>query len=97
MAKDYGRKKYSGFERRMYFRYKLIYSPRRAILTIEGQDYKVLDMSTEGLRFVADTDMPSGKDIRGVLTFSDGESMVIEGTVVWMQEDEIGVKLKHSP
>ena len=89
-----GKKGYGDFERRKYFRHKLIYSPKQAKLNIGDHDYKVLDFSSEGLRFQIDKDSPFEKEIYAALTFSDGESRVIEGTVVWIHGDEIGVKFK---
>jgi len=94
MVNGPGQKKYGDFERRKYFRYKLIYSPKEAILTIENHDYKVMDISSEGLRFLVDGDIPFEKEIHGTLTLADGESRVIEGTIVWIHENEIGLKFK---
>ena len=84
---------YDGFERRKYFRYNLLYAPKRAILKIEDNDYEVKDISKRGLRFFSDVELE--KNIRGVLTISDDEPKVIEGTIVWRIGNEIGLKFKE--
>lgn len=96
MEKGPSKDKYGGFERRQYFRYQLLYSPKEAKLTIDDQDYSVLDVSHEGIRFVFDNDISFGKEVQGTLTFSDGESRDVKGTVVWMQDNEIGLKLLNT-
>ena len=97
MTKGSVRKEHAGMERRKYFRYQLIYSPKDAKLTIGDHDYRVMDLSVDGLRVQIDNDFPFGKEIRGTITFSDGESKVIEGSIVWMQDNEIGLKFKETP
>jgi hypothetical protein len=97
MAKGLGKKEPTGMERRRYFRYQLIYSPKDAKLTIGDHDYLVLDFSVDGLRFKIDDDFPFGREIRGTITFSDDESRDIEATIVWMQDNEIGLKFKETP
>ena len=87
------KKKYEGPERRQYFRYKLIYAPKdRAKLKIGMHKYEVLDMSAGGLRFKNDSETIPQKKIRGVLEFSSGKTRVIEGEIIWEQENEIGLR-----
>ena len=93
MTTGSGQGKYSGFERRKYFRHQLLYSPREAKLTINDRDYKVLDISQEGIRVEIDENMSFGKEVQGTLTLSNGESRDVKGTIVWMQDNEIGLKL----
>ena len=93
MATGSGQDKYSGSERRKYFRYQLLFSPKEAKFTIDDRDHKVLDISHEGIRFEVDKDMSFGKEVQGTLTLSNGESRAVKGTVVWMQDNEIGLKL----
>jgi len=92
MMTDSGQTEYGGFERRKYFRYNIIYSPKEAKLAIGNHEYKVLDTSFVGLRFEAKDNMPFEKEIHGTLTFSDGESRAVQGSIVWMQDNEIGLK-----
>ena len=53
-----------------------------------------MDISLEGLRFEIEGNIPSEKEIRGTVTFSNGESRDIEGSIVWMHGNEIGLKFK---
>jgi len=86
-------KKYDGPERRQYFRYNLIYAPKdKAKLTIGTDVYEVLDLSAEGLRFKNDSDTITEKQVYGVLEFANGETRMIEGEIIWEQENEIGLK-----
>jgi len=83
---------YGDLERRKYFRHSLIYSPRKATLSIGNLAYRVFDISQGGLRFADDNMVALKNHIRGILTFSDGETRIIEGTIVWKQDKEIGLK-----
>ena len=86
-------KKYAGPERRQYFRYNLIYAPKdKAMLKIGTHEYEVLDMSVEGLRFKNDGGLITQKQVHGVLEFSSGETRIVEGEIIWEQENEIGLK-----
>jgi len=89
-----GTKGYDGPERRLYFRYNLIFAPKdKAMLTIGGHVYEVLDMSVEGLRFKNKTGLPIGRQVRALLEFSSGETRTIEGEIVWEKGDEVGLIL----
>ena len=88
-------KKYDGFERRQYFRHKLIYSPeKRLTFKIQEHAYEVIDISQEGLRFVDDGHLLSKDKVNGILEFSNGETRKIEGTIIWRLNNEIGLKFK---
>ena len=89
-------RQYSGFERRKYFRYNLIYLPRDKVKLIIGDiEYEVLDISRGGLRFVYDSKIDLGMQIQGVIKFSDDESRAIEGVIVWGKDSEVGMKFNN--
>ena len=53
-------KEYDGPERRQYFRYNIIYSPKdTAMLKIGTKQFEVLDFSQGGLRFLKDSPVVS--------------------------------------
>ena len=93
MIQDDRQKQYSGFERRKYFRYQLLYSPRDAKISIDGREYKILDISREGIRIEVDKKASFAQQIEGTVVFSDGTTQQIKGGIVWMQDGEIGLKL----
>ena len=85
--------KYDGPERRQYFRYNLIYAPKdKARLKTGTQEYEVLDISEEGLRFKNHSEVIMKKKVAGVLEFSNGETRIIEAEIIWEQGNEIGLK-----
>ena len=86
-------KTYDGPERRQYFRYNIIFSPRQgAELTIGNHTFKVLDFSEGGLRFIKDVNFKIERRIRGTLITSDGNSREIDGQVVWDTGEEVGIE-----
>ena len=52
-----------------------------------------MDLSQTGLLFLKDRDKSLEKLIRGILTFSNGETKRIEGEIIWEREKEIGLKI----
>jgi len=89
-------KQYSGFERRKYFRYNLIYIAREKVKLIIGNiEYEVLDISRGGLRFSYGSEIDLGMQIQGVIKFSDDETRAIEGKIVWGKDREVGVKFNN--
>ena len=89
------KKKYDGFERRQYFRHKLIYSPEKNLtFEIQAHPYEVIDISQEGLRFVDDGHLTATDHVNGILKFSDDDIRKIEGTIIWRSGNEIGIKFK---
>lgn len=89
-------KQYSGFERRKYFRYNLIYLAREKVkLIIDNLEYDVLDISRGGLRFLYDSEIDLGMQIQGIIKFSDDESRAIEGKIVWGKDNEVGMKFDN--
>ena len=89
-------KQYSGFERRKYFRYNLIYIAREKVKLIIGNiEYEVLDISQGGLRFLYDNEIDLGMQIQAIIKFSDDESRAIEGKIVWGKDSEIGMKFNN--
>ena len=88
--------RYSGFEKRKYFRYNLIYlSGKRVKLIVGNREYKVLDISQGGLRFAFDNEIEIEDQIQGSIKFSDDEAQAVEGKIVWKKGREVGLKFKH--
>ena len=86
-------KPYSGFERRKYCRYNLIYLLQEKVkLIIDDLEYEVLDISRGGLRFLYDSEIDLGMPIQGRIKFSEEESRAITGKVVWDKNNEVGMK-----
>ena len=87
--------KYEGTERREYPRevYLNIEKPR---LKIGKHNFEVLDISRIGLRFINDEEIIFPDFISGEFTFLFGETIAIEGLVVWEQDDDFGLYLKNS-
>ena len=84
---------YAGSERRSYFR--ILYKPtKRPKLSVDKNEFEIADISEGGIRFINEREVDLGKQIRGTATFLIGESVDIEGDIVWNQGDEIGLLLK---
>ncbi|MFH1982324.1 MAG: PilZ domain-containing protein [Pseudomonadota bacterium] len=66
---------------------------RRPSLTIGGIVYSVKDISEQGVRFANPEGLPFQKWVRGMLVFSDGTTMEIDGLVVRKIHGEIGLQL----
>lgn len=94
MKKMKKKKKYEDAERREYQRiaYSNIKGPR---LKIGKHKFEVLDISQRGLRFLNDKEVIFSEYIAGELTFLCGESVAIEGLVIWEQDDDFGLYLKN--
>ena len=85
-------KKYSGPERRKYFRHNLIYVPKKtAILSIGHHRFNVLDLSDGGLRFINDKGIALANRIQGTLILSETDTRKISGEIVWEIGDETGL------
>jgi hypothetical protein len=87
-------KKYEGIERRKY--------PRTEYFNIEGpklkigkHKFEVLDISQRGLKFLNDKEVNLSEYISGKLTLLCGESIDIEGSPIWEQDDDFGLYLKN--
>jgi hypothetical protein len=84
--------KFDGLDQRKYFRVK--YPPNdRPILRVGTHSYEVLDISERGLKFASDQEAKFAEWVRGTLIFSDRESLVVEGRIIWKKEAQIGLKL----
>jgi len=86
-------KQYGGLERRKYFRYNVIYAPRKqAKLKINTDQFDVLDFSQGGLRFLKDKPVNIKNHFHGELMFADGSSQEIKAEIVWELNKEVGIK-----
>ena len=70
----------------------------RPILDWAGMAVPVLDVSEQGLRFVAQhgTTAEVGTPVKGILRFPSGKSAEVEGKVVRFYDGEAGVQLKSA-
>ncbi len=87
-------KKYEDIERRK--------DPRTEYSNIEGarlkigeHEFEVLDISQIGLKSLNNEEANLSRYFRGKLTFLCGESMDIEGSLVWEQDNDFGLYLKN--
>ncbi len=84
---------YEGSERRSYFR--ILYQPtNRPKLTIESHVFEIADISEGGIRLINHQNIKLEEAVHGTATFLFGETIDIEGTIVWEQNNEIGLLLK---
>ena len=84
---------YAGSEKRSYFR--ILYKPaKRPKLSVDKNEFEIADISEGGIRFINEREVDLGKQIQGTATFLMGESVNIEGDIVWKQDGEIGLLLK---
>ena len=87
-------KRYGGSEKRTYIR--IAYRPEnRPKLKIGKAGFDVVDMSESGIRIVNTKKIKLTKRLRGTMTLLCGESVAIDGDVVWERNDEFGLLLKH--
>ena len=82
-----------GSERRTYFRI-LYQSTKRPKLIIGKHEFEIADISEGGIRLINNQNIKLAESVRGTTTFLYGESMDLEGTIVWEQNNEIGLLLK---
>jgi len=84
---------YDGPERRQYFRYNLIYSPKDKVrLKIKNKQFDVLDFSQAGFRFLKAGPTRLERLLEGELIYADGRRKKITGEIIWEVNDEVGVK-----
>lgn len=84
----------NGLERRSYFR--VVYAPpKRPWFKVAGERFQVADISQRGLRFINDKNIQLARTIQGIVTFSDGEAVVVKGNVEWKKADEISLLLEE--
>ena len=91
MMKD---KRYGGSEKRTYIRigYRTENRPK---LKIGENDFDVVDISESGIRIVNHKKGKLGKRLHGTITLLCGESVAIDGDMVWEKNDEFGLLLKR--
>ena len=85
---------YKGEERRSTFR--IMYEPhKRPVLMIRQQKFEVADISENGLRILTEKRFHARRElIRFSARFHDGETVDMEGRVVWCRNNEFGLHLK---
>jgi len=84
---------YEGSERRTYFR--IFYKPSQGpTLIVEKREFEIADISEGGIRLIGDQQIELEKLVRGKITFLCGESMEVEGNIMWEQNNQVGILLK---
>lgn len=82
------------YEKRKYIR--IVYDQKhRSILKVNNFKFEVDDLSESGIRFINWEKVKLYKNIRGVLTFLCGESVVVKGSIVWEENSLVGLVLDH--
>ena len=79
--------------------YRIQYDKERAPkLAFSGHHFPVIDVSEEGIRFLAEgvKGFKEGDDVVGTLTFEDNESFIIRGPVIRVQKEHISIKLSRA-
>ena len=89
-------KKRENQEKRRYYRVEYPASARPS-LKIRKHEFEIVNISEKGVMFVADKKTAFGRWVSGEVTFSDGETMGIEGKVVRKHENNIGMSLTIKP
>jgi len=86
-----GKEGYKGKERRSFNR--ILYNPKeRPSIEIDDQVFEVADISEKGLRLVNDKKTKLDIKFKGKLAFLCGESLDVEGLIVWQERNELGVQ-----
>lgn len=81
-------------EKRSYIR--IVYNPvKRPRLSAHNHAFEVTDISEGGIRFLNSNAILLPEIVRGTLTFLDHETIDIDGTVEWQQDNEVGLSLKY--
>lgn len=84
----------NGSERRTFFR--ITYNPdKRPVLKIGEYAFEIADISEGGIRIINERKLEIEKPVRGTATFLYGDSIDIEGDIVWEQDSEMGLLLKN--
>lgn len=78
--------------------YRVQYPPEaRPKLTIRSREFEVINLSERGIRFQVQKQIQSAEWVRGKVTFHDGESLEVEGKIIWKKPDEIALSLLIIP
>jgi hypothetical protein len=73
---------------------RVIYPPDRCpLLSIDGREIPIIDLSTAGMRLKPDTAMACPRLVRGVIAFSGRPPVKVAGKVVRQDDDGLGLKL----
>ena len=89
-------KQAGGRELRKYFR--LEYPPDEyPVIRIGRNPFPVLDISERGIRILNASQARFAEWIRGTITFFDGESIDLEGRIVWEKNGQIGIQIVVTP
>ena len=84
---------YEGSDRRTFFR--IFYQPTKKPKLIVGEhEFEIADISEGGIRLINDQNIKLEGPVSGKTTFLYGESINIEGEVVWKQNNQVGILLK---
>ena len=67
-------------------------------LLLSGMSFNVIDVSEEGVRFIVKsvTGFTVGQSASGSVTFADGESFLIHGSVARVTDSDVSLNLKRA-
>ena len=75
---------------------KIKYNPRNRLkFYTEIHKFDVVEITEKDLWLTSDIKINLGKKIQGVLTLLNGESLDIEGIIIWKQDNDFGLKFKN--
>ena len=85
-------------EKRQYYRVEYP-DPLRPTVKIRKHAFEIVNISEKGVMFVVEKKTAFGRWVSGEVTFSDGETVGIEGKIVRKHKNNIGMFLtiKHIP
>ena len=86
---------YKGAEKRKHER-KNFQEDQRPLLKIGIQEFEVIDISREGIRFVNDKAMHYKGWVNGEVVFPNLKSVEIDGIVVRQQDGDFGLHLVNA-
>ena len=91
---------YKGPERRTFIRLKYARG-ERPTLTLGRYVFEILELSEQGLRILCDRQTKFKGPVRGVIQFSGGDRLEVEGRIIWEilweEKYKIGVSLVTAP
>ena len=77
---------------------RLVYPPDiRPVLKIGDDNFEVLNICEKGLKFLNHMGKPFRKQVFGKVCFHDGESIKIDGKILWENGPEVGLLVTNIP
>ncbi len=73
---------------------RLLYeSDDNTVLNFDNNKFEIADISEGGIRFFNKDKHPFPQQVKGSVLFLNGSSLVIDGTLEWEEDDQVGISL----